>query len=69
MGDNGKGPQSAPLAAEVPVPTDEELDDLVAKLEQAFAGGADKEDEEEAKQRAAAVLRDSVRAIKRTKFG
>ena len=69
MGDNGTGPQAAPRAAEVPVPTDEELDDLVAKLAEAFAGGADKEDAEEAKKRAAAVLHDSFRAIKRTKLG
>ena len=69
MGDQGSGPHAAPRAAEVPVPTDEELDDLVAKLAEAFAGGADKEDAEEAKKRAAAVLHDSVRAIKRTKLG
>ena len=47
----------------------EEPGDLLAKLEEDGAGDADKDDAEEAKRRAAAILQDAVRAIKRTNLG
>ena len=41
----------------------------MAKLEEAGAGGADKDHAEEAKKRAGAILHGAVRAIKRTNMG